>query len=389
MSFIVLLLLEIISGIGFPGKSDQFTYREKDMISLSSALSINVQPVDQTDCKGNKVTFSVIAEGGLAPVHYQWQRKRPTDAGFTTFGAVDSTKLSVYNIGVGSEAPDGTLYRVVLTDQNSSVTSISAALRVNQITGIAPVGVASFTRNEGENLWFNVLSSGNTPSAYQWIKKQAPGNWTNLSDNSTISGSREEQLDFTKISLADSGIYKVRVTFPTINGNQCTETSSISRTVYVLPDTVPPTFVNLDNNEITLCPTNLELAEWNDELSDIMPARTTFYQLHKNSSLLDLSIVHFYDNLTSPADLVLHWGIFSVSAPINPIHDEAGVALDDHKGQISVYQYNIDFEAPASGKYSCQIIYWLEDTSGNMTHVANRYKVNVAIPLRPEIINNF
>ena len=224
LNITLLLLMKLASGIDPPANRIQVTYQEVESSAFASTLRISVQPVDQTDCKGNKITFSVITEGGDGMIHYLWKRKRPEDVAFASFGAKDSTKLPVYNIGVGSESPGGTQYQVVVGDQKDTLTSGIAVLTVNEITGIAPTGMANYTVNQGENLWFKVLTSGNVPSAYQWIKKYGSNDWRDLIDNATISGSESEQLSLTKILLADSGIYKLRVTFPTINGNQCVET---------------------------------------------------------------------------------------------------------------------------------------------------------------------
>ena len=232
ISYVILLLLKPASAIDFNVEIILENYRESALPFMETTLNIKVQPENQADCKGNKATFSVVAEGGTGPVHYLWKRKRPQDVEFSTFGAKDSTKLAVYNIGSATDSPDGTLYQVTVSDQINMVMSVIATLTVNQISGISPVGVATYTLNQGENLWLKVLTSGNIPLAYQWIKKFGSNDWRNISDNATLSGSQRVQLDFTKIAIADSGTYKIRVSFPTINGNQCTETSTITRRIY-------------------------------------------------------------------------------------------------------------------------------------------------------------
>ncbi len=391
MSTCLFLLVKTASGVGSSDKNIPFNLAQTHLPGLVNPLKIVVQPVDQTDCKGNKVTFSVAAEGGAGTIHYQWERKRASDASFTTFGARDSTKLPVYNIGIGNEAPDGTLYRVTVTDETSLVISVSAILKVNQINGIAPVGVANYTVNEGTDLRFTVLTTGNSPSSFQWIKKFGNNDWRDLTDNPTVSGSRSVQLSFTKITLADSGIYKVRVTFPTMNSNQCTETSAISRTIHVIPapDTDPPTFVNLSNGNRTFCPENLEQAMWNESQADILPDRIRFYRLHKNSTLLDLPLSCFTDNVTPAAELVLHWGIYSNSAPFDPVTDNAGNLLDNRTGQISMHPDDIDLEGLETGSRTYLAIFWLEDKAGNLTPPELRHKIVVTVSLRPEIISDF
>ena len=391
LTSVLFLLVKLASAIDSPANKIQVTYQEVGLSAFASNLKISVQPTDQTDCKENKVTFSVNAEGGVGAIHYFWKRKLPKDTVFTSFGAKDSTKLPVSKIGVGDESPSGTQYKVEVKDQDTTLTSGIAVLTVNEITGIAPTGVASYTVNQGENLWFKVLTSGNVPSAYQWIKKYGSNDWRDLIDNATISGSQREQLNLTKLLVADSGIYKLRVTFPTVNGNQCVETSTIIRKINVAPveDHEPPVFQNLNNGSITLCPVDLEKADWDELLSDIVPARVKYYQLHKYSTLFDLPADHFSDNITPSALLVLHWGIYSSGPPFIPILDEAGTPLDNRVGQISLHPENIDFEGSSSGSQTYQIIFWLEDGAGNVTPPDLRHKIEVTIPQRPEIISDF
>lgn len=391
MSYVILLLLKPASAIDFNASKILETYRESALPFADNPLNIKVQPQNQADCKGNKATFSVVTEGGTGPVHYQWKRKRPQDSIFSSFGAKDSMKLPVYNIGSANDSPDGTLYQVTVSDQINQVTSVIASLTVNQISGISPVGVATYTLNQGENLWLKVLTSGNTPLAYQWIKKFGPNDWRNLSDNATISGSQGEQLNFTKIAVADSGTYKIRVSFPTINGSQCAETSTITRRIYVTPvvDTIPPNFINLVTQNVTLCQKDLELAVWNDSLSDIVPNRIDYCRFPGQSPLFDLSSAHFSDNLTPNAILILHWGIFAMADPLTPLPDAAGTMLEDLVGPIALYNENIDIGRNPTGGSSCRVIYWLEDEAGNLTPQPLRYQICVMVSRRPEIVSDF
>ena len=391
MSYVILLLLKPASAIDFNATMTLENCYGSALPFIDNMLKIKVQPQNQADCKGNKATFSVVAEGGTGLIHYQWKRKRPQDSVFIAFGAKDSTKLAVYNIGSAADSPDGTLYQVTVSDQINQVTSAIASLNVNQISGISPVGVATYTLNQGENLWLKVLTSGNIPLAYQWIKKYGSNDWRNLADNATLSGSQDEQLNFTKIAVADSGIYKIRVSFPTINGNQCTETSTITRRIYVTPvtDTIPPYFLNLVTQNVTLCQKDLEQAVWNDSLSDIIPNRIDYCQFPGQSPVFDLSSAHFSDNVTPNAKLILHWGIFALTDPLTPLLDEAGTRLEDMVGAIALHHENIDIGYNPTGEASCRIIYWLEDEAGNLTPQPLRHQIYVTVTKRPEIISDF
>ena len=384
-------VLKVVTGTEASEKSFRFTYLESSLITSPGPLRIIVQPTDQSDCKGNKVTYSILAEGGTGTIHYQWRRKRIVDAGFASFGARDSIKLPVYNIGTGLEAPDQTQYQVIVTDQDSTITSTIASLLVNQITGISPTGVATYNLNQGDNVAFRVLYSGNSPLSFQWIKKYGMNDWRDLSDNSRISGSKSAQLTLKKIALADSGIYKVRVDFPTLNGNQCTETSSISRKISVSPvvDTEPPTFINPDAGLFHFCPDDLELANWNESISNILPSEKSVYHFQKNNTAFDLPVTNFTDNITPSEDLILHWEIFESDNQLTAVKDNSGILLNDIIGQISLHTQNIDFENSTDSNRIFQIIFWLEDAAGNLTPETSRYKIVVEILPRPVILSNF
>jgi hypothetical protein len=387
----LLLLLKIFTSALIPDNNNPDSYDEYSLSKIVSVLNIKVQPADQTDCKGNKATFSVLAEGNAGTMHYQWLRKRPLDESFVSFGAKDSTKLPVYNIGTGNEAPNGTMYQVLVSDQNEVVTSSIAYLTVNQITGISPVGIANFTLNQGVDLQLKVLTSGNSAISYQWIKKFGTNDWRDVLDDSVISGSQSEQLSFMLISVADSGIYKIRVTFPTINGNQCTETSSITRKINVtaVPDTESPIFVNLSNEDKILCQRDLVQALWNNSLNGIVPSNVNDCQIKEHSTIFDQHLSHFSDNATPADKLILHWGIYTNGNLSLPISDISGTILDNRIGQISLHPEKIIVISQPTGSLQNQIVFWLEDMSGNLTPDSLRHKIKLTVAPRPEIIRDF
>ena len=404
MIILIFILLSISSGSEISAKGAPSAYQEcpssfrvgtfsldGSCPGLVGVLNIKTQPSDQADCKGNKITFSVITEGGIGKIHYLWERKRPTDPLFASFGAADSLKLPVYNIGVGNESPDGTLYQVFVSDSEAEITSVAAHLTVNQITGIAPIGVANYALDQGANLWLKVQTSGNSPSGFQWIRKSGTSNWQDVNDGNTISGGKGAQLNFNKIALADSGTYKVRVTFPTINGDFCTETSAITRRIYVtaVPDTEPPIFINLDKATKQLCPDDLIQAGWNDSIAAILPADNNSCLFLKSDTLFDLSPLNFSDNITSSENLIIHWGLFSDDTMLLPVSDEDGMLLDDRIGQISAHPENINFKALTASYQIWQIIFWLEDAAGNLTPISLRHKITVTLHHRPEIVSSF
>ena len=114
---------------------------------------------------------------------------------------------------------DGTQYRLVVTDNNGcSVTSDPATLSVNEITGITNSSNSPLITNVvlcyGASFSYQVSTSGETPVSYQWKKFVSVGNWENVVDGGVISGATTPTLTFTNGTSAESGEYKVTVTFP-------------------------------------------------------------------------------------------------------------------------------------------------------------------------------
>jgi hypothetical protein len=181
------------------------------------------------------------------------------------------------------------------------------------------------------------------------------------------------------------------VTFPTISNNYCIETSAITRKINVLPvvDILPPLFVNLADEVRLLCPTNLEIANWDNILDNIVPEGKSFYYFAKNNTFFNLSTTTFSDNITPSADLLLHWGIYSTDHLGTPITDLSGTILDNRTGQISNHPENFELIQQTIENPSLQVTYWLEDVAGNLTPDSLRHRLYITIISRPEIIRNF
>ncbi len=201
-------------------------------VSVNPDLTIVTHPVSQTDCYYNMIPFTVTISGGSPVIVYTWQRKRPSDPGFTDIvGDPDITyptdgKMNVYQVGSASN-PTGTQYRVVITDAvNANVTSNPATITVNRIATLTPVSIAT-TICAGGTASFSATTEGETPISYQW--KKYPGGIV-LVNGGSISGATTTTLTFTNATVADAGEYRLQVVFPT-----CTSTSTIYRDLVVNP----------------------------------------------------------------------------------------------------------------------------------------------------------
>lgn len=228
-------------------------------IVTASAPAITTHPVSQADCKGNSVEFTAFFSATV-PVTYQWQSSLDNGVTWTNIsGASGYTSASpitfiAINIGVSGSNINLTQYRVIITDAYGCIlTSNSAVLTVNEITGITPVNTQT-TICEGQSFSFTVTTSGNPPSSYQWKK-----DGVNLTDGTvngvTINGAASATLIVTNASTAQTTSsttgYQVTVVFPisTPNNNgtgatTCSVTSSLIRKVTVNPKPTPIIYHN-------------------------------------------------------------------------------------------------------------------------------------------------
>ena len=78
-----------------------------------SNISFTLQPNSQTVCSGGSVVFEANVTGTAGTVSFDWQRKRPSDPGFTSIGIPSATVLTINNTGSLAD-PDQTQYQVSL-----------------------------------------------------------------------------------------------------------------------------------------------------------------------------------------------------------------------------------------------------------------------------------
>lgn len=199
---------------------------------------IITQPLSQLECEGNLVKFKVIAYGsGLT---YTWQRKRLVDVDFVTIvdepnNSEDSSTNEIRILSTGSaQYPDGTQFQVIVSDGSSSVISSAATLTVNEIKDLT--GGANITQCYGTNYTYTVTTSypANVVS-YRWKKSVASGVWDEITDGGIYSGTTTATLNITGGTPAESGRYRVYITF-TSSGSDCNVTStSRPRQITFLP----------------------------------------------------------------------------------------------------------------------------------------------------------
>lgn len=180
-----------------------------------AALVINDEPNNITECVGSLVTFNVNATNQVGTINYRWQRMRPSEGSFSDLVSATPGELQVANIG-DTESPNGSQYRVIVSDDCSADTSVVVSLTVNEIISFSPAA-QNTVLCEGEDTVFTVVTSGAVPTNYQW-QINTTGSWIDIVDGPVVSGSISDKLVFTGATPAENGEYRVLVTFPTSAG---------------------------------------------------------------------------------------------------------------------------------------------------------------------------
>ena len=189
-------------------------------ITEPPALAITTQPIDFSDCKGSTVSFDVTVSGGVGTILYQWQIDVASVWTDITNGGIISGANSNNLILTGVTSANNGDYRVVVTDNCSSENSTLATLLVNEITAVTP-NVVDSEICEDDNFVFDATTSGTVPVAYQW-QVNTSGTWSDVTNSAIISGATTSQLTFTGATPAESGQYKIIVTFHPTTGPDCT-----------------------------------------------------------------------------------------------------------------------------------------------------------------------
>lgn len=154
-------------------------------IRLSPATTIQNLPVIAPQCLGNNYTFTATATG--ENLSYQWRKN-----GQNIIGATDST-LQLTNI----TANDFGFYNVQVASTACSVVS-SNTVELRQLIpntfGAAPSNALICTGSS-----YTARISTNQTGNLQWFKNNQP-----------IPNATADSINFTSITLADSGIYQLR-----------------------------------------------------------------------------------------------------------------------------------------------------------------------------------
>jgi hypothetical protein len=202
-------------------------------------------PLPQTDCYGNTVNFSTEVTGNFGSISsYRWESRSPSGS-WTTIsdltniiqGSSTST-LTIHEIGVNNLNRDGTEYRVIAVTTNCGpLTTNPAVLHINSINSIDPDD-QNPNICQGEDYDLTVSATGAVIS-YQWKFNDGSG-LVSLTNNGTYSGTNTSHLTIANATPAQTGDYRVTISFQTINQDghptdTCIRTSTLTRHLTVSP----------------------------------------------------------------------------------------------------------------------------------------------------------
>ncbi len=167
---------------------------------INAAPVITIQPLDQTVCSGNSVSFSVTATGsGLT---YQWKKGIADVINGATISGAQTATLTINPLSISDTSSN---YYVVVTGACSpNDTSIHVSLMLGNpiITG-EPINQATCS---GSSAIFTVNATG-TGLTYQWRKGTV-----NMIDGGAISGATTSSLMINPVNITDtSSFYNVIV----------------------------------------------------------------------------------------------------------------------------------------------------------------------------------
>ncbi len=175
-------------------------------LTLGTTPTILGQPVTQTACTGDSVTFIVTADGS-APLSYQWRK-----------GGVDIPAATIASFTIpASQANDAGAYDVIITNPCGSITSSPASLTLRTAPAIIaqPQGRSVCT---GALTTFSVRANGTPPLSYRWRK-----------GGTNIPGATSTTLTIGAAQVSDAGAYDVVIS------NSCGSITSSAATLTTRP----------------------------------------------------------------------------------------------------------------------------------------------------------
>jgi hypothetical protein len=167
---------------------------------------------------GSNATFTVVASGA-GTLSYRWTFNGTNLTNSAHISGATSSSLTVSNVIVD----DGGSYRVIVSNNQGSITSSVATLTVLLPPSVSPpVGtdvVVPVLLNS--NVTFSRTATGTAPLSYQWYFNSSP-----MSDAGRFSGATTTNLNITNVQTNDAGSYRLVIT--NLYGSATSDISTLS-----------------------------------------------------------------------------------------------------------------------------------------------------------------
>ncbi|MEM6318046.1 MAG: hypothetical protein AAF960_10270 [Bacteroidota bacterium] len=186
-----------------PGCTDT-DLTDQAIITVEGPLTIATQPANSTICDLGNTSFSVVADGGVGTLNYQWQESTNGGTSFTNItdgGIYAGATTATLSLAAATDAMDENQYRVLIntgacsaTTSNPAILTVEGAIAIsvdptNQT--ICDLGDASFTVTATNE-------TGKGTFSYQWQESTDGGNsFTNISDGGIYAGATTNTLNLT------------------------------------------------------------------------------------------------------------------------------------------------------------------------------------------------
>jgi|GEM_PF-532792 len=187
----------VVSGSCAPNDTSINVY-----LKINTPPSITTQPVNQTVCSGNSISFSVSASG--TGITYQWMKGNTALVNGGNISGVNTPTLTVNPTTISDTS---SFYYVVITGACSPKdTSLKVSLKINPATNII-IQPTNQTVCLGNSASFSVGATG-TGLTYQWRRGAV-----NLINGATISGVNTATLTINPVTALDTASnYNVVIT---------------------------------------------------------------------------------------------------------------------------------------------------------------------------------
>lgn len=174
-------------------------------LSFAQCATISTQPLAQMTCEGDSIRLIVASSGGT----FQWEKRRPTDAKFTSITNARATRYSF--LSGGATHPTGSYYRLKITSGKCSSYSDSVLVTLRKAPIISSLTVCEKTLISFPYSWTlngQAVDSIFATPTLNGAKIKAFARYSTLPAGTCVMASNEVSLSVTSLPTAPSHAVK-------------------------------------------------------------------------------------------------------------------------------------------------------------------------------------